>query len=145
MIPCDCVPTVVAPPGSYYFKGAGKACPKGTYKEGYDLLSSCLQCPQGTTTAGPASPHRSHCDRKCKAWMRLIAIHHVRCMDAAMCPNPDDMPALWPPSMLREQFRAVCMAGCGRSDGQLPCMHLASTPGFVNGACEPHIQVLQVR
>jgi len=58
-----CVCHAVAPAGSYFDKGTGKKCPKGTYTTGLNQLSVCIPCGDGVTTAAEGSTAESACDR----------------------------------------------------------------------------------
>jgi len=53
----------VAPAGSYYDKGTGKKCPKGTYTDALNQAAVCTPCGDGVTTASEGSTSVSACDR----------------------------------------------------------------------------------
>lgn len=56
--PADCL----APAGSYFDKGVGKKCPKGTYSTSLNRAAVCTPCEEAVTTAGEGSTLATDCN-----------------------------------------------------------------------------------
>lgn len=62
-------------PAGYYLKAPGQvaACPQGEYKSGTGMATSCTKCPDGVTTAGPASTDATACTQLLAGWFATAA------------------------------------------------------------------------
>lgn len=69
----------MAPAGSYYDKGTGKKCPKGTYTTDLNQLAVCIPCGDGVTTASEGSTSVAACDRALPGYKYTAANTAEKC------------------------------------------------------------------